>query len=281
MADAEVTFCGILGDDGQAMMDFLLSALGGLGFVGAAVALVLGSYLLARRLLTTGGEGDRTHDAAGTVAVRVAALHGLILALVYAQELDDYKGIRSVLTEEAVAISDVFNDARRYGGAVVVPVQQHLATYVSLVVNDEWKRLARRQGLSADAWSEWEKVYNTLLDLEPSNDRQRYLGERMRDRITQIARFRQMREAPSLSTFAGLFWAPALIGLICVAAPFYVYRPTRTHIALLSMFGAYSGVILFFIFAFSNPFANPGRLEPAPFEHLLQGEIGKALPPKG
>lgn len=262
-------------------MDFLLSALGGLGFVGAAVALVLGSYFLARHLLTAGGEGDRTHDAASTVAVRVAALHGLILALVYAQELDDYKGIRTVLTQEAVAISDVFNDAKRYGGPAVTQIQEHLATYVALVVNEEWASLAKRQGLTAAAWIEWDKAYNILLDLQPSNDRERFLAQRMRNRITEVAGFRQMREAPSLGRFAGLFWGPALIGLVCVAAPFYVYRPTRTHIALLSMFGAYSGVILFFIFAFSNPFSTPGRLEPAPFEHLLKEDIGKALPLKG
>ncbi|UJW74079.1 bestrophin-like domain [Rhizobium sp. SL42] len=260
------------------MMDIVGSGLVGFGFVLGAVGLVLGSYFLARRLLTSGDEGDRTHDAASTVAVRVAALHGLILALVYAQELDDYKGIRTDLTQEAVAISDVFNDAARYGGPIVVPVQQHLARYVALVVDEEWQRLAQRQGLSVSAWVEWDKAYNILLDLDPANDRQRYLAQHMRQRITDIAGFRQMREAPTLGTFAGLFWAPALIGLICVAAPFYVYRPTRTHIALLSMFGAYSGVILFFIFAFSNPFAAPGRLEPAPFLHLLKGDIGKALP---
>lgn len=260
------------------MMDIFPSAFVGLGFVSGAIALVLGSYFLARGLLTSGDEGDRTHDAASTVAVRVAALHGLILALVYAQELDDYKGIRTVLTQEAVAISDVFNDARRYGGAMTVPVQQHLANYVALVVGEEWELLGRREGLSVAAWIEWDKAYNILLDLEPLNDRQRYLSGRMRDRITAIAGFRQTREAPSLGTFAGLFWAPAVIGLALVAAPFYVYRPTRTHIALLSMFGAYSGVIMFFIFAFSNPFAAPGRLAPAPFEYLLKGDIGKALP---
>jgi hypothetical protein len=59
----------------------------------AAVILVLGCYFAEWRLLNPGAEGDRTHDAARAVAVRIAALHGLILALVYAQELDDYKGI--------------------------------------------------------------------------------------------------------------------------------------------------------------------------------------------
>jgi hypothetical protein len=71
----------------------------GFAFVSGALAIVFCCYFVARTLLNPGLEGDRTHDAAATVAVRIAALHGLILALVYAQELDDYKGIRNNLME--------------------------------------------------------------------------------------------------------------------------------------------------------------------------------------
>lgn len=262
------------------MPDMLVSALIGLGFVLFTVALVLVSYFAARRLLRPGAEGDRTHDVAGNVAVRVATLHALILGLVYAQELDDYKSVRAVLTDEAIAVSDVYNDARRYGGELTVPVQQGLATYLRIVVDEEWRQLGRREGLSPQAWQEWESVYNRVLDVAPVTERERYLSQRLKERVSSIARYRQLREATSSGRFAGLFWGPALIGLVLVAAPFYVYRPTRTHMVLLSLFGAYSGVILYFIFAFANPFASPGRLEPRPFQHLLQGEIGQSLPPR-
>jgi hypothetical protein len=233
---------------------------------------------LARKLLNPGMEGDRTHDAAATIAVRIAALHGLILALVYAQELDDYKGIRNNLMEEAVAISDVYNDIGRYGGAAVAPIQLGLANYVVTVVGEEWDRLGQHQGLSPKAWIHWNDVYERLLDLTPETDRQRYLGARMRDRATAIARFRQIREDTADGGFGGMFWAPALMGLSLLSIPFYVYRPTRTHLFLLSIFGAYSGVVLFFIFAFSNPFEQPGKLEPVPFDNLLRGDIGKSVP---
>lgn len=263
------------------MSDFIMSALIGLAFVLIAIMIVLGSYFLARKLLSTGNEGDRTHDAASTVAVRIAALHGLILALVYAQELDDYKGVRSVLTEEAISISDIFNDIRRYGGPDVTPVQVGLAQYVTTVVSKEWDSLGKHEGLLAQAWIEWQSVYELLLNLEPSTERERFLAERMRERITSVARDRQLREATAGGGFSGLFWGPALIGLCLVAVPFYVFRPTRTHIVLLSIFGIYSGVILFFIFAFSNPFHQPGRLEPKAFNQLLKGDLGKIQLPAG
>lgn len=258
--------------------DFVFSLVSGIGFVLATIGLVLVSYFVARKLLHPGNEGDRTLEVAGNVAVRVATLHSLILGLVYAQELDDYKGVRSTLTDEAIAISDVFNDVHRYGGAIIAPVQQGLASYVNTVIDEEWDMLADHSGLSAKAWREWDGVYQILLDLQPATDRERYLSGRMKERVTAIARYRQLREATSVSRFSGLFWGPAIIGLVIVSAAFYVYRPIRTHLVLLSLFGAYSGVILFFIFAFANPYANPGKLEPSPFVHLLSGDIGKSLP---
>jgi hypothetical protein len=90
----------------------------------------------------------------------------------------------------------------------------------------------------------------------------------MRDRITSIARLRQSRTAPMGEDFNGVFWPPAIIGLVLLAIPFYVYRPLRSHVVLLAVFGAYAGVILFFIYAFSNPFQNPARIEPLAFERL-------------
>lgn len=257
--------------------DFITSITAGFVFVGGTVVLVLGSYLAAHRLLKPGAEGDRTMEVAATVAVRIATLHGLVLGLVYAQELADYKDIRATILDEAVAVSDVWNDSARYGGEAQKAIQSGLAEYLETVVTEEWALLANHQGLSGKAWGQWDHVYGLILDLEPSTDRQRFLGQRMRDRVTTIARDRQIREAPSLSVFTGVFWTPALIGLVLVAAAFYVYRPSRTHILLIGLFGAYSGVILFFIYAFTNPYAAPGKIEPAAFEHLLQGDIGRSI----
>lgn len=263
------------------MQDFSLSLLVGGIFAFGSVALVLGVYFGARRVLSLGEDTHRTFDAASSVAFRIAALYGIILALVYAQELDDYKEIRRNLAEEAVAVADVWNDMARYGGPAVAAVQADLATYLSAVVNDEWPMLGRRTGLSTRGWESWNDAYMRLLDLTPQNDRERYLANRMRDRVTAIARFRQIRESTAVAPFSGVFWGPAAIGLALLAIPFYVFPPTRNNLVLLSTFGLYSGVILLFIYMFANPFEPPGKLRPSPFIHLLNGEIGKSLPGSG
>jgi hypothetical protein len=261
------------------MQGFIISLAVGAVFAMGAVALVLAVYLGTRRLLSTGNESDRTLDVASSVAFRIAALYGLILALVYAQELEDYKGIRTNLAEESVAAADVYNDIARYGGPTAGDIQANIARDLDAVVNQEWEMLGRRAGLAPEAWQSWNEVYLALLDLQPENDRQRYLANRMRDRVTDIARYRQIRESNAVGSFSGLFWGPALFGLVLLTMPFYVFAPTRNNLVLISVFGLYSGVILFFIYMFANPFEQPGKLQPIPFIHLLNGEIGKSLPP--
>lgn len=54
--------------------------------------------------------------------------------------------------------------------------------------------------------------------------------------------------------------------------------PKKTNIALLCMFGTFTGIILFF-FAFSNPFSEPAALGPDGFRHVRsQFERAEASP---
>lgn len=259
------------------MMEFVCSLLIALLFVAIAISLVLFPYFLTRKLVAFNGDTDRTYDAASAVAFRIAALHGVILALVYAQELTDFQSIRTVLTEEAVALADVFYDAGRYGGPQSEAIQRDLADYTALVVNQEWDMLGRGAGLSPEAGQRWNDTYLTLLDLAPASARQNFLADRMLKRVTDIARFRQLRLSTATDGFSYIFWAPALIGTMLVAVPFCVFPPTRANLMLLCLFATYSGIILFFIFAFDNPFSVPGRLDPEPFQYLLRNEMGNLL----
>jgi hypothetical protein len=87
------------------MTDLLVSARICAAFVGIAIAIVLSSYLFARKVLS--GDAERMNEAVSAVGTRLATLYGLILALVHAQDLSDYKDIRSALVDEAVATADV------------------------------------------------------------------------------------------------------------------------------------------------------------------------------
>jgi len=100
----------------------------GLVFVICTVTLSLGSYMLARRFAGA-GPYDRHKEMAGAMVTRIAAMHGLIIALVFAQEMSSYQRLETQTAAEASAIADVFNDAARYDAALLGPLQQDMREY--------------------------------------------------------------------------------------------------------------------------------------------------------
>lgn len=242
-------------------------------FVIGTILIALAVYFSMRWVVADNFETE-TETLAGSVIFRVSALHGLILALVFAQELVDYNQLQSNIVREATAIADIYNDIRRYETEVDQTVQSALSDYVRVVIDEEWDALAQEQKLSARGWELREIVYETLLDLTPATPRQTALRSHMIAKIQLIAELRQERENNSLHSVSPLFWVAAICGIILVTVPYFIFSPSRLNLALLSVYGGFSGFVMFVIFAFSDPFNEPGALHPSAFERLLATEIG-------
>jgi hypothetical protein len=205
---------------------------------------------------------------------RISALHGLILALVFAQELQQYGELRLALTEEASAAADIWNDMARYGGPTQQAVQSALSSYIREVAGPEWTRLGNGEGLSDKAWREWETVYEGTLSLEPSTARESALRDHMLNDARRIARLRDQRETESIYSLTPIFWVAAVAGILLVVIPYFTFTPTVLHLSLLGIYGAYVGLVMHLIYAFTNPYEQPARLPPAAFERLLTTDIG-------
>ena len=78
-------------------------------FVFGAMLVSLVFYRMARWMLSHKTD-EHSQDMASSIIFRIAALHGLILALVFAQELTNYNEVRKTVSEEAIAVGDVFFD---------------------------------------------------------------------------------------------------------------------------------------------------------------------------
>ncbi|KUF12317.1 DUF4239 domain-containing protein [Pseudoponticoccus marisrubri] len=245
-------------------------------FIGGTIALAWIVYFTLR-WLSGARFAEDTQTLAGSVIIRVAALHGLILALVFAQEMVDYHSLRSNLVAEATAVADIYNDIRRYGGEAETEgaIQNALSRYTRIVVEEEWQLLSENRPLSAEGWILRETIYLGVLDLVPETPRQEDLRRHMVAKAQLIAELRQERENTALHAVNALFWIAALAGVVLVTVPYFVFSPTRLHLLLLSIYGAFSGLVMFIIYAFADPFDTPGALEPVAFERLLEGEIGQ------
>lgn len=268
------------------LIDILLALL----WVGGSITLVLAVHAIGRRALRTPAvdgapppaDGHEqlpvVRDAAQVIGLRTSALFGVILAMVYAQELGQYQQVREGLAREAVAIADVFHDAGRYGGDVAEPVQAAMRDYVRFVVEREWRLLGTEKRLSRRAWDARERAYVAVLDAVPTTPREAALRERMLARLGVIAEHRHLREEWAEEGFSAVFWLPALAGLVLVTVPLCVFPPTRPTRLLLASMGAFAGLVLFFVQAFSSPFTYPLHDPPGAFQRLLDSDFDARAP---
>lgn len=239
----------------------------GVVIVLATVLAVLGAYLGARKVMRIEPE-DQTRDLAGSVLFRISALHGLVLALVFASEVVEYNQLAFESAVEVNAVSDVYYDAGRYGEEAQA-VRTAVRDYLQVVPTQEWASLGKDGELSSQAWAHWETAYLAILDLEPSTTRQTALKANMLKKIHAISENRDLREHHAKSSLGPLFWIAALAGVLLISISYYPFPPKRDNVILLSVFAAYTGVILNTIFAMSNPYSAPSALEPTLFLDLI------------
>lgn len=233
----------------------------------ATVLAVLGIHFSARKVMRTEPE-EQTKDLAGSVLFRISALHGLVLALVFASEVVEYNQLAFESAVEVNALSDVYYDAGRYGEDAQ-PVRTAVRDYLQIVPTQEWVSLGTDGELSSQAWAHWETAYLAILDLEPSTTRQSALQANMLQKVHAIAENRDLREHHAKSSLGPLFWIAALAGVMLISVGYYPFPPKRDNLILLSIFAAYTGFILYTIFAMSNPYSAPSALEPTLFFDLM------------
>lgn len=241
----------------------------GLAFAVGTAALVLAVYFLARSLLAHHAQED-AHELAGSVVFRISALHGLILALVFAQETVTRYNLEQETIRESSALTDLFYDIDRHGSARRDEMRLALRTYAETVVAEEWAELADTGRLSGAAWQGWEAVYEIVLDLEADTLRQATLRNAMLADLEEVAKMRDSRESHGFSNNLMPFWFAAISGVVLISFAYFYFAPRPLNLLLLSVFGAYTGIVLFLIFSFSNPFAAPAALEPVAVKRFLE-----------
>lgn len=235
----------------------------------ATVGSVLAVYFAARFLLHP-EPNDATVDLAGKVLLRIAALHGLVLALVFASEVVEYNQLSFESAIETNAVSDAYYDADRYGKEATAAIRTALRIYLQIAATTEWTSLGEGEGLQPAAWKAWDEAYNAALDLVPASPKEEALRDNILAKIHLIAESRDLREHHAKISLSSLFWVAALAGVILIAVGFYPYPPKRENLVLLICYSIYTGLILFTIYAMSNPYINPAALEPILFEQLLE-----------
>jgi hypothetical protein len=254
----------------EASMTGILQLPAWLGAILAMMAAIAASALpfaLLRRLLAD-ELPTKTRDVAETVAVRIGTIHGLILAIVFAEAQSTHTNLQQEVSKEVTTIEHIALQLNQWNGPEEGSLRGQLAAYVTAVLQHEWQAGARPQG-SREGGQAYDDLDTGILNLKADAPRQQSLRARMITNMDNLQDHRKERLALLHRGLPDLFWWMALIGFAIIVGFFLVFPATPVHIAILSVYGAYTGLALYFILALSHPYAGPAAIDTSPYAMVL------------
>lgn len=246
-------------------------ALGVSVFVLAALLATLICYAMTRMLLKSRIGADSELLARGMLT-RVGALHALILALMFAQEMADYRDISRIVSKEASAIADVYNGLLDYDAEnqqSTGNIRGLIFDYVKTAAEVDRAALAEDR-ISQRTWINYHRINRQLRDLQPGNSDQEDLRTQMLADWDLVSDFHLRLRTIAKYEAPGFFWVVIISGFLAVAILCYAYSPTVANLAMLGTYAAFNGLIMYVIFSIANPFTGALAIDSNVLDSLLE-----------
>jgi cytochrome c biogenesis factor len=239
------------------------------GFTFGSVALALAVYAVLRLLL--GRNLEKDSDAlSSAVVTRTGTLLALIMALMFAHQMENYLSVSKLVNQEATAIGDAFYMSERYADGddqEIAEIHRKIAAYVHTVLDEEWPLLAHKK-LSEKAWRYFSEVEWALLRLKPKQDFQHQAKKQVLSDWDELSSYRHGRLAAASREIPSFFWVLAASGFIAMVIPFYAFSPRAGNLLTIATLAAFHGAVLYFIYAMTNPFTEIGTVHPSAIERI-------------
>ena len=244
--------------------------LGVLVFILVAVLSALTCYGMTRMLLKS-RIGQDSELLTARIIAPLGALHALILALIFAQEMADYRDVSRIVSKEASAISDVYHSLQEYDDENLqstAAIRDLIVDYVKTVLVADRAALAEHR-LSHQTWINYHRINKQLTNLQTTNNNQEDLRAQMLSDWDTVSGFHIRLRAIAEYEAPNFFWIVIIAGFIAVVIPFYVYSPKIANLMILSSYAAFNGLVVYVIFSIANPFTGPLAIESTILENLL------------
>ncbi len=217
---------------------------------------------------------EETLDAAKWGAVRIGAVHALILALAFSSVRSEYNELRESIDNEALAIEQLYRQLQEFGTDESEAIQEDLERYTRLVVNEEWPSMATGRPLE-EADLLVDAIYRQIIVLADNAERSNSASAMLND-INDIENERGQRSFDIEEPISPMFWMIAVVGLVLTCLSFFPTPHGLLRSSFLGMFAGMNGLVFFAIIGFSHPFSTAFPIQPTPFLEVLQRTIETA-----
>ena len=240
-------------------------------FVAATTLSAFATYGLTHRLLRERTGIDAIQMTTSIIA-RLGALHALILALIFAQEMADYRDISRIASREASSIIDVYTNLLLYGEEdpqSADPIIDDLVEFVQTISTEDRIALASDQ-LSRKSRSIYLRIDRQLRDLLADNEGLQGLRGQMLADWDNVSEFHLRILSAAEYASPAFFWLVIISGFFAVVIPCYIYTPSAGNLVLLATFAAFNGIVMYVVFSIANPFTGALAIDSHIMENVLE-----------
>ncbi len=251
------------------MTEFLLSLP---DVVGAAVATAITTvvgllvYFVAHRLISKYQRED-LKDPTSSLFRLVGVLVSLMLSLAFADVIIQFRAIQNALGREAVAISDTFHDLQSYDAKGTRELRAQLIRYAKSVVDDDWPALADDR-LSERTGVLKRDLVKRVMRMQPATPEQEKLWSLIVADVDAMSDHRLTRLDNALAE-PPIFVYVVMFGFLVTMACFGSYRPQGPLVALVSLYTAFIGFVVYLVLALSDPYQGAFSVDPTVIERLV------------
>jgi hypothetical protein len=236
----------------------------------AAGALISGVAFRVALRLWPGLRNEDHSDGKAVYFSMVGVLYAILLAFVVVVAWEQFNAAEEATHTEATRLSNLLRDAQSFNQADRQRVQGAIVKYAQAVVDDEYETMAdghsspRAMAAYEGIWTEF---YGVDVDGEPGAT---FLGSAI-GRLNELGEARRLRVLASQSTIPTPLWVLLIGGGLFTVAwlfPFYV-GSVRAQTLAIATIGAFTGFVLFLVFALQHPFAGDVAIDSTVYQDLV------------
>ncbi len=251
------------------------TVLAAIAFVAVWAALAVFGFRLALRIRPK-AQDDAHNDVHAVYFSMVGLLYAILLAFVVVVAWEQFNTAEDSTHTEATRLSNLLRDAQPLPDRDRVRIQTAIVTYLENVVDREYVSMADGEAdeqTSAAYEAIWEEYYRTKVEDEPAAT---FFGSAV-SRLNELGEARRLRLLSSQSKIPAPLWVLLIGGglfTLMWLCPFQM-ADTRTQTLALGTVGAFTGFVLFLIYALQHPFSGDIAIDAAVYDSLIDQWRGR------
>ena len=231
----------------------------------SSLGLILTRGLAKRKI----AESD--NDLASYFISAVGVFYALLVGLIAVAVWESFSEVESVVTEEAISISELYRDLEGYPEAKRDQVRSLLRDYLHHVIEVEWP--AQQWGeVAPDKRHLVDQIVRAWVHFEPTTEGQKAIhAECLRELNIFLGCRRERRQAVA-GGLPGLLWIIVLAGaVLTVGLTYFFWTENRgLHLLLTGFLSTMVGLVVFVIIALDRPLVGEVSVPPESYREVLE-----------